>query len=392
LKTIALVEYNWIGHYVFYIKAFAKIFIQCGYRVAIYCKNPSEIMAWVHKEFAEHESEIRVYNLTVPSIRILAPLLQRHSMLALQRWLICLCRLITTRSLPDYVFFLSIDNFIIPWPITWCINLIFQYEWFCLFVHPDSFRTTMPAFYAKYDFLSIFRLRKCKAVFVFDEGVVVDFAKTINRSIIHAIPDIADVSVNEQAGRDLKRVLIEKANGRKIVGLFSPVRENKGTMTLIDVALTTKNSNLFFFLCGLFLESGYSRANYSKIKLLQGKCPENMHFVSGFIEDEGVYNSLFRSVDIIFAAFVNYYSSSNTLTKAAFFKKPVVVSKGYCMASRVEMYNLGISVPESNVPECSKALDELDSNYLEYVSRADFTNYYLHHSKQALLPIVKKVI
>ena len=163
-------------------------------------------------------------------------------------------------------------------------------------------------------------------------------------------------------------------------------------MTLIRVAETTKNGNLFFFFCGLFREEGYSRESYAKIQSLMAACPENMHFVSGFIEDEGIFNSLFNSADIIFAAFNKFYSSSNTLTKAAFFKKPVVVSKGYCMAERVEKYNLGIPISEADAIECSKALNELESKYGAYVNRADFTTYYNLHSEPALLQIVRTII
>lgn len=392
MKTIALVEYHWIGHYIFYMKAFTKIFIQCGYRVAIYCTNPVEMKAWAAKEVAGHASQITVYNLTIPKIKILQPLLKRHSFFALQKWLTCFAKIVVTRSTPEYVFFLSVDDFIIPREITCFVNALFKYKWFCLFVHPNSFRTSVPSFYTKHDFLSIFRSSHCKAVFVLDEGVVAGFNKTINKNIVHAIPDIADVSMNEEGSQELKSVLLAKAKGRKIVGLYSPMFEYKGAMTLIKVAETTENRKLFFFVCGLFKEEGYSSESYARIQSLMAACPENMHFVSGFIEDEGVFNSLFNSADIIFAAFHKFYSSSNTLTKAAFFKKPVVVSKGFCMAERVEKYKLGISIPEADAVECSRALNELESKYGAYVNRADFTSYYNLHSEQALLQIVRTII
>ena len=271
VKTIALIEYHWIGHYIFYMKAFTKIFIQCGYHVAIYCKNPGEMNAWAQEEFAGHASEISVHNLTIPKIKILQPLLKRHSFSALQKWLTCFAKIVTTRSSPEYVFFLSVDDFIIPREISCFVNVLFKYKWFCLFVHPNSFRTSVPSFYTKHDFLSIFRSSHCKAVFVLDEGVVAGFNKTINRNIVRAVPDIADVSVNEAGSRELKRVLVAKAMGRKIVGLYSPMYEYKGAMTLIRVAETTKNGNLFFFFCGLFREEGYSRESYAKIQSLMNK-------------------------------------------------------------------------------------------------------------------------
>ena len=35
---------------------------------------------------------------------------------------------------------------LIPWQVTFVVNLFFRYKWFCLFVHPDMFRTSVPSF------------------------------------------------------------------------------------------------------------------------------------------------------------------------------------------------------------------------------------------------------
>ncbi len=54
------------------------------------------------------------------------------------------------------------------------------------------------------------------------------------------------------------------------------------------------------------------------------------------------------AADVVFCAFDDFPFSSNTLTKAAVFEKPVVVSEGYLMAERVRSYRTGEVVPQGN--------------------------------------------
>jgi hypothetical protein len=52
--------------------------------------------------------------------------------------------------------------------------------------------------------------------------------------------------------------------------------------------------------------------------------------------DEAQFNSLVYICDILFAAYNNFPNSSNILTKAAIFQRPVVVSNNFCMEKRVK--------------------------------------------------------
>lgn len=59
------------------------------------------------------------------------------------------------------------------------------------------------------------------------------------------------------------------------------------------------------------------------------------------IPDESCFNALIAESDLIFAAYKQFTGSSNLLTKAAAFRKPVIVSRGLCMGRRVEQYGTG---------------------------------------------------
>jgi glycosyltransferase involved in cell wall biosynthesis len=65
--------------------------------------------------------------------------------------------------------------------------------------------------------------------------------------------------------------------------------------------------------------------------------------------DELVLNGVMDASDVIFAAYTDFPNSSNILTKAAFLKRPVIVSDGFLMAERTREFQLGVVVPEGDV-------------------------------------------
>jgi UDP:flavonoid glycosyltransferase YjiC (YdhE family) len=58
----------------------------------------------------------------------------------------------------------------------------------------------------------------------------------------------------------------------------------------------------------------------------------------------------------LFAGYRDFPNSSNALTKAAVFERPIVVSDGYLMAERVRMFGLGEVIPEGNAEALVAAL------------------------------------
>ena len=74
------------------------------------------------------------------------------------------------------------------------------------------------------------------------------------------------------------------------------------------------------------------------------------------VPDERAYNSLVQACDVLFAAYVDFPHSSNTLTKAAVFEKPIIVSDGHLMAARVREYRLGEVVPQGDAEAALRAI------------------------------------
>ena len=66
-----------------------------------------------------------------------------------------------------------------------------------------------------------------------------------------------------------------------------------------------------------------------------------------------------KRVDVVFAVYPNFTRSSGMLSKAALYRRPILVASGYCMAERVAAYRLGMSADQDSVAECETALRQL---------------------------------
>ena len=68
------------------------------------------------------------------------------------------------------------------------------------------------------------------------------------------------------------------------------------------------------------------------------------------IPGEPQFNAFINACDVIFTGYLNFKGSSNLLTKAAYFNKPVIASEGFCMGKRVEKYHTGIVIKQDDIP------------------------------------------
>ena len=74
------------------------------------------------------------------------------------------------------------------------------------------------------------------------------------------------------------------------------------------------------------------------------------------------------------------------MTKAAVFKKPVIVTKGYCIGEQVEKYKMGITVTENCFAEILAAFKHLidDDNRRTTIGQAKFDQYHAFHNSNML--------
>jgi hypothetical protein len=102
---------------------------------------------------------------------------------------------------------------------------------------------------------------------------------------------------------------------------------------------------------------------------------------SRYIESERDVNAIIAAEDLLYAVYRDFKDSSNSLTKASIFEKPLLVSDGYLMAERVRADRLGAVVTFGNVAIIAAGLNEVCARPR---SEFGFSAYREAHSLDAL--------
>jgi glycosyltransferase involved in cell wall biosynthesis len=204
-----------------------------------------------------------------------------------------------------------------------------------------------------------------------------------------SFPDLTDerLAVSSPVATDLK----EFANGAPIIGLFGFLKPSKGTVTLVKLALDPANSDLCFAFVGELGTHGYSEEEYALISSLAAQRP-NVFTRFERIRDETEFNACILAADVIFAAYLDFADSSGILTKAAAFKKPVIVSDGFLMAERIRRYRMGIVISQGDVRAAGNAIRELLHQKNEASAPPDWDGYCEQHSYLRLKAAFAKVL
>lgn len=196
------------------------------------------------------------------------------------------------------------------------------------------------------------RSKNCVGVGILNEYSAKDL-KTFQYHIL-LFPDFADLSA-PATNYPLLQKLKEKAKGRKVISLLGSINFRKGIKLLLESIPLLPKDEYFFLIAG---KSSLTAQQENDLRAF-GESRNNCLFSLEKIPDESCFNALIAESDLIFAAYKQFTGSSNLLTKAAAFRKPVIVSRGLCMGRRVEQYGTGQTTGEDNAGECSAAIRSL---------------------------------
>lgn len=280
---------------------------------------------------------------------------------------------------PDLVCFPCLDDMLPTLSPVWLLNKLVPYKWCGLFVQSVQpvYKRYMP------DIRPALRSRRCKGVGVLNEYSV-EALKPF-RQEIYLFPDFADLSAPEET-YTLLHTLRKRAAGRHIISLLGSVNARKGTGLLLDTIPMLPADKYFFLIAG---KPSLSPEETNQLRDFEAAHP-NCLFALEKIPDEGCFNALVAESSLIFAAYRQFSGSSNLLTKAAAFSKPVVVSKGFCMGQRVETYGTGLAIPENDTEACRAAIIQLCNEGAP--SPQGFSRYTTDHSVGKLTECFNQII
>lgn len=405
MQTIALVDANHgRGHHLTYMRFFCKTLLELGYRTIAFYPDPDSVRDWLMPRCPQYFQNLHVFEISEYD-HCRAPLIGKipsnlQPLVVLARWRYTTS--IIQRAVdqvgfePDLVFFNWLDNYFSYFLTNHLVDTIFPYKWSGIYFRPGDLRFKKRALIPHY---AIARSPRCQALTLLDE----EFAQAIEDKLdfpVIPFPDLAD-ETEPDLELDVIRQIKEKAGSRKIIGLIGSLSKRKGLLTFLKVAQESLDKDWFFVLAGPLVKSTFHQEydqrladEYEKVQSILNSPPSNCFFYLKSIPDGAQFNSFINAFDILFAAYENFPYSSNILTKAAVFRKPVIVSEGFCMAKRVQRFQFGVAIPEGNVDECIRAIQLLyDSSVTGTCPLMfDFDGYKQLHSTERLGQIFKSML
>jgi glycosyltransferase involved in cell wall biosynthesis len=189
-------------------------------------------------------------------------------------------------------------------------------------------------------------------VFMLDEAMMETIGAYCGKKVVF-LPDISDCTAISDDPLPGKLGLVPKT--RPVLGLLGHLRPSKGVAEMIAFARSVPELDATFLLAGSCNWKEFPPAEEEAIKRAVAEDPRIV-FHPERIPEESSYNALVRACDVLWAVYRDSPHSSNTLAKAAYFKRPVVVADGYLMARRTRRYALGAVVPENDAAAMREVL------------------------------------
>jgi glycosyltransferase involved in cell wall biosynthesis len=196
-------------------------------------------------------------------------------------------------------------------------------------------------------------------------------------------PDLADDTFDPS--HPAIRELRDFARGRQLVLAIGHLKASKGVAALVETALKPEADGYAFAFIGNMTWPEYTGEEKRLIDSAIGKA-KNCLFKFGHISDGAHYNAYIDAADILYAAYRDFPHSSNTLTKAAIFKKPVIVSEGHLMALRTREYGMGEIVPQDDPDAILRAICRISGARAQWEdpARTGWMEYRALHSFETL--------
>lgn len=237
------------------------------------------------------------------------------------------------------VFFVYLDHgFLEPAISGAAVDRWFAWPWAGVVNGPRAVRAPGAAFP---DGEAVLAAHHCRAVVVTDEEFVAPVRQTWPGRRVIAMPEVADLTApGEPAALAELRTF---ARGRRLVGSVGVVSAKKNLRELLALARHAQGElpGTAFFVAGDFSANACPGPERRELQRLLAQRPENVAMFPAPLTDGAEFNAWVVACDVVWLAYRDVAYKSNVLTKAAHFRRPVLVSAGRVMAAHTERFNLG---------------------------------------------------
>jgi hypothetical protein len=234
---------------------------------------------------------------------------------------------------PDLVFFLYLDLMAEQERNTSALDRLGARPWIGILFHPrlaDDRAAGIEGY---------FNSKNAKGGVFLVPSAIPAYAEATPRLHFALAPDVADLELPTEPPK-LAIDLRKQAGDRTIVLQIGTITAHKDIPTLLDVIAAADPSRFFFALVGEVYWGTFTEHN-SRIRSFYSLPPENVYLSRQYLKNERDYNAVIAASDIIYAVYTDLGGSSNSLTKAAGFRRPILVSENSLMGERVRRSNIG---------------------------------------------------
>lgn len=284
----------------------------------------------------------------------------------------------------DFAFFSPIDPFIRESVHLFLLDFVFQYKWSGIYFNPKPYRLKQLKLNVDPKFLEpdyLFRSQNCVGVCVLDRFITEPLKSRVYKKIV-VFPEISNVSIQKKESVFSKQIK-EMAKSRVVVGLLG-VEQNEGITALIRLIKKVDTDKYFFVFAGKLDFSAMDFVQREEVELFMNQHAPNILFILQPLNDEEI-NQIYKEIDISYLYFYNYVSSNHLLTKAAYYQKPVLANKDFCVGDTVKKFKIGLSV-NGKMEESVNALEFLRLERLDFdvFDKESFSDYYTLQSESFL--------
>lgn len=297
----------------------------------------------------------------------------------------------------DMVYFAAYDTMRRSLREAMFTRFLFHYSWVGLYItpvyyHPQATDRLPRKKKARLiDFIHMC-FGHCKGIGIQDKNVLTGLQKWIANVPVVVFPQITDTTV---AGSLETESIKRQARGRCIIGLLGVLHPRKGLRNFLRIAYESDSNKTFFVLAGNFDIDEYPAAERAEIlRLLEINGRDNCCFRLTHTDNPLEFNALVDCCDVLYLVYREHFHSSGLLAKAAMFRKPVIVSRGYCMGEQVEMHNLGIAVNGNDYEDVLAAVLLISEPGVrkKLLASADFAGYCRQNDVGALQDALQQLL
>ncbi len=192
-----------------------------------------------------------------------------------------------------------------------------------------------------------------------DESVAHRYQALLPRRQFAYLPDITEAGLPDEPepiALEVRRL----AGDRRVVFMGGSIGKQKNLARWWGLISLADPGRWFFVQVGRINRNNLTAEDEAALDQMQATAPDNVYVVPDFLPDERAFNAIINASDAVFAVYLDFARSSNMLSKAATFEKPILVADDHLMGERVRSYGIGLAVPPRDSAAVHAGLLALD--------------------------------